>query len=160
MSLHDDPDDPALATAYEETRWFEHVLEAEYGERDVPEAVPAALNWLALLPADLQLGLDEAECSLAYVSETTGYHCALWEVSGEDDRPWLAFLVDDYGARLLPEYSVLDEDADDETLDLALAKASSELPDRLTAGEFDRVGNPVIVPAWLAEPLPEEERSQ
>lgn len=157
MSLHDDPDDPALAAAYEETRWFEHVLEAEYGERDAPEAIPDALNWLALLPTTLQLGLDDAECSLGYTSETSGYRCALWEVTGEDDRPWLAFLVDDFGVRLLTEYSVLDEEAADEVLDLALAKTASELPRRLTAGEFDRVGEPVTIPDWLATPLPTTE---
>lgn len=157
MSLHDDPDDPKLAAAYERTRWFEHVLEAEYGERETAGQIPEPLYWLSQLPESLQLGLDDAEISLAYESETTPYRCALWEVTGGDDRPWLTFLVDDYGARLLTEYSVLDEEADDETLDKVLARAASELPDRLIAGEFDRTGEPVPVPDWLSEPLIEED---
>src|SRR5688572_10636434 len=110
MALHHDPDDPKLAEAYERTRWFEAVLEVEYGERGVEGEIPSALNWFALVPDALQLDLEEVECSLVFESETSGYWCVIWEVTGVEDCPWLAFLVDDFGVRLLPEYSVLEEE--------------------------------------------------
>lgn len=157
MALYHDPDDAELAAAYERTRWFEAVLEVEYGEREEEGEIPAALNWFSLVPTELHLGLDEAECSLAYESDNSGFRCVLWEVSGEDDRPWLTFLVDDFGIRLLREYSVLDENAGDDELDAILERSASELPGRLTSGEFDRDGEPVEVPEWLLRPLPEGE---
>ncbi|GAB4459717.1 MAG: hypothetical protein OHK0029_22650 [Armatimonadaceae bacterium] len=157
MPIHDDPDDPVLAAACERTRWFEAVLEVEYGEREANEAVPPALNWLSLLPPVLQLGLDDAECSLAYTSDTTGYRCVVWEVTGEDDRPWIVFLVDDFGVRLLNEYSALDEEISDNDLDVILARAANDLPDRLLRGEFDRAGDPLPIPSFLMpSDLPEE----
>jgi hypothetical protein len=155
MALYHNPEDKELADACERTRWFEAVLEAEYGEREAEGDIPPALNWFAFVPDELQLGLDEVECSLAYTSETSGYRCALWEATGEDDRPWMTFLVDDFGVRFLSEYSVLEEDADEETLDSTLERSASELPDRLESGEFDRNGEPVSVPEWLLRPLPE-----
>lgn len=157
MALYQDPEDDELAAAYERTRWFEAVLEAEYGERQEEGEIPPALNWFALLPLELHLGLDEVECSLAYESETTGYRCAVWDVTGQDDRPWLTFLADDFGVRFLSEYSVSDEDAEDAELDAVLGRAAAELPERLASGEFDRTGEPVTVPEWLLRPLPDDE---
>src|SRR5688572_2228371 len=122
MALHHDPEDGELAAAYERTRWFEAILEVEYGEREEEGEIPSALNWFDLVPSTLQLDLDEAECSLAFESETSGYRCALWEATGVEDRPWLTFLVDDFGVRLLKEYSLLDEDADDAELDAVLGR--------------------------------------
>jgi hypothetical protein len=156
MPLYDDPDAPALQEAYARTRWFESVLEAEYGEREAEGEIPTALNWLTELPVDLQFGLDEAECSLAYVAADSPYRAAIWEVTGEDDRPWLVFLVDDYGARLLPDFSLTDEEADDETLDALLQRTAEELPARLESGTFNRSGEPLVIPKWLLVLLPEE----
>lgn len=157
MALYHDPEEVELAEACERTRWFEAILEVEYGERAEEGQIPPALNWFALVPEGLQLGLDEVECSLAYVSETSGYRCVIWEATGEDDRPWLTFLVDDFGVRFLSEYSVLDEEAEEGVLDEVLGRAASELPDRLASGAFQRGGEPVSVPEWLLQPLPEED---
>lgn len=157
MPLYDSPDDAPLQEAYHRYRWFPHVLEYEYGEREDERDIPEELNWLILLPVDAQFGLDDVECSLAYVSDDGAYRCTVWDVTGEDDRPWAVFAVDDYGVRLLPEYSVLDEDADEAELERTLAKATEELPDRLLRGEFDRSGNPVTIPEWLDAPMPEED---
>lgn len=157
MPIYDQPDDAPLLEAYARTRWFEAVLEFEYGEREAGEEIPDTLNWLKDLPVDLQFGLDEAECSLAYVAPDGIYRAALWEVTGEDDRPWLVYLVDDYGARLLNEYSVLDEDADDETLEATLQRTAEELPERLERGDFHRSGDPAAIPDWLAAAPPDDE---
>jgi hypothetical protein len=158
MPIYDQPDDAPLLGAYARTRWFEAVLEFEYGEREAEEEIPGPLNWLKDLPVDLQFGLDEAECSLAYVAADGAYRAAVWEVTGEDDRPWLMYLVDDFGPRLLTEYSVTDEEADDETLEATLRRAAEELPERLERGEFHRAGDPLEIPEWLAAaPLDEEE---
>ncbi|MBC7806066.1 MAG: hypothetical protein H7145_07930, partial [Akkermansiaceae bacterium] len=85
------------------------------------------------------------------------YTATIWDASGEDDLPWAVLLVDDYGVRLLPEYSVFDEDADEETLEAALAKGASELPTRLESGEFDRTGEPLAIPEWLLAKTESEE---
>ena len=103
-----------------------------------------------LLPEDPRYDLESVECSIAYENDATGYAATVWDASGEDDLPWAVVLVDDFGARLLSEYSLLDEDADEETLEALLAKAAVELPKRLLAGEFDREGTPLEIPEWLA----------
>jgi hypothetical protein len=159
MPIYDQPDDAPLQDAYARTRWFEAVLEFEYGEREVEEEIPTALNWLKDLPVDLQFGLDEAECSLAFVASDGAYRAALWEVTGEDDRPWLVFLVDDYGSRLLKEYSVLDEDADDETLEAILQRTAEELPECLERGDFHRTGETLNIPDWLTVAPPDDTES-
>jgi len=80
------------------------------------------------------------------------------DVSGEDDIPWAVFVVDDYGARLLPEYSVLDEAATDAERETALRRAAAEIPGRAEAGDFTRGGDALEIPAWLREsPEGEEE---
>jgi hypothetical protein len=156
MSLFTEPDEPEFVALEERFRWFENVIAYEYGEREVEGEMPPALNWLLLLPEDLQFGLADVECSLAYRNGSTGYACTVWDVSGEDDLPWAVFLADDFGPRLLTEYSVLVEEGEPETLEEALRRAADELPDRLLHGEFDRTSVPVTVPAWLNAPAPEE----
>src|SRR5689334_7154979 len=149
MPLYTEPDEPEFAELEERFRWFENVIAFEYGEREAEGEIPAALNWLFLLPEDLQFSLADVECSLAYRNEATGYSCTIWDVSGEDDLPWAVFLADDYGARLLREYSVLTEEAEPAMLEEALRRAADEIPNRVLHGEFDRTGVPVPVPGWL-----------
>jgi hypothetical protein len=104
------PDDPEFAAYEAQHRWFEHVLLATWNELEVPEEVPVALDWLAVLPPGTDLDIEEVECSLAYVGES-GYTATIWDASGvEDDLPWAVFLVDDFGARLLAEYSLFEEE--------------------------------------------------
>jgi len=153
MPVYIDPsDDPAFARVERRHRWFPQVLRAEYGEiepRGDEEEIPAALNWLALVPAARRYDFEDVECSLVYVDEKGGYAGSVWDVSGENDAPWAVFVVDDYGARLLPEYSALDDDASEADLEDALRRAAHELPDRIIRGEFTRAGTPVSVPDWL-----------
>jgi len=159
MPLYDDPEnEPGFARLAERHRWFPAVLEAEYGERETPEgeAVPPALDWMSDLSVEARYSFDEVECSLAYEDLKAGYACTIWDASGEDDRPWGVYVVDDFGPRLLPEYSVLDNEADDDALNDALQRAAEQLPDRLLAGEFTRTGEPAAVPEWLLAELPEQ----
>jgi len=157
MPLYTEPDEPEFAEMAERFRWFEKVIALEYGEWEAGgEEIPAGLNWLLLLPEDLQFSLADVECSLAYRNEATGYACTIWDASGEDDLPWAVFLADDYGARLLLEYSVLSEEAGREVLEETLRRAADVLPDRLLRGEFDRTGVPVAVPDWMNAPAPED----
>lgn len=153
------PDDPEFSQYEAHFRWFEHVLMAAWNEISVEGELPEPLDWLGLLPPGRELDIEEVECSLAYVS-ATGYTATLWDASGvEDDLPWAVFLVDEFGARFLSEYSLFDDENDPEegALEGILAKASHELPDRLIAGEFDRRGEPVAVPDWLLHPTLIEE---
>ncbi len=158
MSVHTDADDARLAQLAARHGWFEAVLEYEYGEKgadenDTQNVVPDALNWLALVPESVRYDFDEVECSLAFFAPTGDYACTVWDATGEDDIPWAVFVVDDYGARLLPEYSILDVEADDEAIDAVLARAAEELPDRAERGDFNRTGTSVPIPDWLiAEP--------
>ncbi|MBC8142782.1 MAG: hypothetical protein H7Y38_15265 [Armatimonadetes bacterium] len=151
MAIYDESDGEAFAQWETAFLWMPNVLAVEYGEWETENEVPVALNWLELLPEDPRYDFDEVECSLAYVNDTTGYAATVWDVSGEDDLPWAVILADAYGVRLLSEYSVLDETADEETLETVLAKAAAQLPLRLEAGEFDRVGEPLDIPDWLLE---------
>ena len=158
MPVYNDPGDPPFARTEERDRWFPNVLLAEYGELDVPGDVPAALNWLEPLPPARRYDFEEAECGAVYVSPGGDYACSVWDVSGENDDPWAVFVVDPFGARWLPEYSVLDEDAPDAAREAILKRAVDELPDRLEAGQFTRTGTPVSIPDWLlAEPSDEDE---
>lgn len=158
MAIYDESDGAVFADYEERFAWVPNVLAVEYGEWETEESVPEGMNWLELLPDDPRYDLDEVECSLVYVNEDTGYTATIWDASGEDDLPWAVLLVDEYGARLLPEYSVLDEDANEELLESALAKAAVELPARLESGEFDRAGERIVIPEWLlSHPATEEE---
>ena len=150
------PDEKPFLILADRFAWFENVLAFEYGERDADAAIPSELNWLRLLPENLQLSLAYVECSLAYENPATGYVAAVWDVSGEDDLPWAVFLADDFGSRLLTEYSLLAEDAEPKDLDAVLSSATAEIPDRLLAGTFDRDGTPLSIPEWLAAPEMDE----
>lgn len=145
MILYDDPENPQFAALEQRHAWFPRVLEIEYGEADAPEPVPTALDWLSQIDEKLRYDFADIECSLAMVDGA--YACTVWDVSGEDDYPWAVFVVDDFGARLLPEYSVLTDepDDDDDALEAALARATAEVPTR----RFARTGSPVAIPAWL-----------
>jgi len=158
MPLYE-PDDAAFPALEERFGWFPGVLEVEYGEREAERETPPELNWLRLLPEAFYWDIEDADCSLAFESGD-GYACTIWDVSGEDDRPWAVFVVDDYGARLLPEYSLFDPDAEDEALEEILRRAADELPDRLLAGEFTRHGEPLPIPEWLLTPPETEDDEQ
>ena len=157
MAIYDESDGDTFAALEERFAWVPNVLAVEYGEWETDNDVPPALNWLELIPQDPRLDFEDVECSLVYANDATGYVATVWDASGEDDFPWAVLLADDYGVRLLSEYSVLDEDADDETLEAALAKAAAELPARLDAGEFDRTGDPAVIPDWLLAATDEED---
>lgn len=160
MPIYEEPGDPNFRRLEERHGWFERVVEFEYGERSggpgsggdtasEEEDVPPALNWLLSLPETVRYDIDTVECSLAFLSADKKYACTLWDVSGEDDLPWAVFVVDDFGARLLPEYSVLDNDAPEEALEDALRRAADEIPGRLEGGGFTRAGKPMDVPDYL-----------
>ena len=159
MAIYDEGDGDKLAELSERFGWVPEVLAVEYGERDDYDAAPPQLNWLELIPDDPRYDFADVECSLAYVSDTTGYTATVWDATGEDDLPWAVLLADDYGVRLLSEYSVLDEDADDETLEAVLQKSAAELAPRLESGTFDRTGTPIVVPDWLMTSLDDEKES-
>jgi hypothetical protein len=145
------PDEPEFAFHEARHLWFLGVLLAECGELAAmpPDAeVPSTLNWMRQVPFDRQFDVEEAECALVFVGED-GYSATVWDATGENDDPWAVFLVDDYGARLLSEYSVFDEDASEEERNAKLLAASTTLQDRLQSGEFTRTGTPVSIPDYL-----------
>jgi len=150
MSLFTEPNEAEWAALHDRDNWVEAVLALEYGEAEAPEgeSLPKELNWLTQVPVDLRFDFDSVECSLAFVSEDGSYSCTLWDVSGEEDVPWVSLLVDVYGARVLTEYSLLEED-DSEVLDSVLDRATRELPKRLEGGEFTRSGTPLVIPEWV-----------
>ena len=153
------PDDPEFSDHEAHHRWFEHVLMAAWNEIAVEGELPETLDWPLLLPPGREFDIEEVECSLVYVGES-GYTATFWDATGvEDDLPGAFFLVDDFGARLLSEYSLFDgEDGpEDGALEAILQRALDELPDRLLAGEFDRTGEPLAVPDWLLHPILIEE---
>ncbi|MFM7320740.1 MAG: hypothetical protein ACKO5K_04350 [Armatimonadota bacterium] len=156
MPLHT-PEDPEFAALEARHAWFDAVLQAECGEIEGDDdGAPDPLNWLKLLPAARSLDVFETECSLAWVAPG-GRVCTVWDATGDEDDPlWAVFVVDDSGVRWLPEYSVLDPEADEAELDRVLATATRELPDRLAAGQFDRDLPPYVVPEWLSSPRERE----
>jgi hypothetical protein len=155
MPLYTEPDEPEFAELEKRHAWFAAVLLHEYGEQEGAPAevdTPAALNWLEQIPLTRRYDFEDAECGLAHVSADGAYRCTVWDATGVKDDPWAVFVVDDYGARLLPEYSLLDEEATDEQREAVLRRAADEIPDRAERGEFARTGTPVAVPDWLREP--------
>lgn len=150
MPVLTEPDEPEFARLEARHGWFARVLLVEYGESDAPSEIPGALNWLDLVPAARRYDFEDAECGLAYQSPDGAYSATVWDASGEEDDPWAVFLVDDFGARLLSEYSLLDEAMPDADREERLRRAAEDLPDRLEAGEFDRSGMAIVIPAWLA----------
>ena len=151
MPIYTESEEPEFARLERRHGWFPRVMLAEYGEAEPPEEIPEALNWLLLVPSARRYDFEDVECGLAYVSNGGGYACTVWDVSGEEDDPWAVLVVDDYGARLLPEYSIFDEDAAEEERAAVLRRAGDELPDRLEAGELDRSGTPLHIPPWLGD---------
>ena len=150
MALYTEAEEEGFERLVTRHAWVETVLEAEYGERETnDETIPESLNWLLLVPEDPRYDFDAVEPSLAFEDETTGYACTLWDASGENDYPWAVLLADDYGVRLLSEYSVLEEDADEKSLDSVLQRATDELPDRLLRGDFTRIGDTIPIPDFL-----------
>ena len=61
---------------------------------------------------------------------------------------------------MLKEYSVLDEDADDETLEAILQRTAEELPERLERGDFHRTGETLNIPDWLTVAPPDDTESE
>lgn len=149
MPVFTEPDEPEFARLEARHRWFPRVLPIEYGEIDAPGEIPEGLNWLLPLPAARRYDFEDVECGLAYVAPDDGYACTVWDVSGEQDDPWAVFVVDDFGARLLPEYSIFDEEATDAERAARLRRAADEIPGRLEAGEFRRGGAAIVLPDWL-----------
>ena len=152
MPIYTEPEEPEFADAEARDAWFAAVMLAEYGELEgVPSdiEVPAELDWLLATPLTRRYDFEEAECGLAYHAPDSAYRCTVWDVTGEGDDPWAVFLVDAFGTRLLPEYSLFDEEATDEERDEVLGRAAIEIPARLERGEFTRTGTPVTIPPWL-----------
>ena len=142
------PADAEFTSLEQRFGWFASVLMAEYGEEGYEDStIPDALNWLLLVPETVRYDFEETECNLAFVGES-GYTCTIWEAfpDDEENRLWAVVVADDFGVRLLPEYSLFDETASEETIALILRRATDELPDRLHRGEFDRDGIPVSIP--------------
>lgn len=146
------PEDAEFDTLAARSLWFENVLLAEWGEVEPETEIPTALDWLSLLPAGRRLDIEEVDCSLAFVDDS-GYVATIWDATGVEDDPWAVFLVDDCGARLLSEYSLFDEEPMDGALDVLLARAAEELPERLESGELSRAELPVPIPEWLMRPV-------
>ena len=149
--IYTEPSEPEFARPEQRHGWFLAVLRAEYGEGDLPEGedIPAPLNWLLQVPLPRRYDFEDVECGMVYVSPGRDYACTVWDVSGEDDEPWAVFVVDDFGARLLPEYSLFDEEATEEQRTAVLRRAADEVPGRAEAGEFTRTGTPAEIPGWL-----------
>jgi hypothetical protein len=51
--------------------------------------------------------------------------------------------------RVLQEYSIFDESADDGRVEAVLGRAAIEIPERLEKGDFDRIGEPAVIPEYL-----------
>lgn len=160
MPIYTEPEEPEFVRMEARHRWFYNVLLAEYGELPgAPEETdpPEALNWLLLVPPERRYDFEEVECGLVYVAPDGGYACTVWDATGEEDDPWGVFVVDDFGPRLLAEYSIFDEEATEEAREAVLRRAADEVPERAERGEFVRSGEPVAIPAWLLVELVEGE---
>lgn len=152
MPTFNDPAEPEFAQIEKRDRWFANVLLFEYGELASAPGdadVPTALNWLLDVPGERRYDFEDAECGMVYVSDDGAYACSIWDVSGEHDDPWAVFVVDPFGARLLPEFSVLDERSEDRQRETVLKTAADAIPDQAVAGAFIRTGTPVAIPNWL-----------
>jgi hypothetical protein len=152
MSLFTEIEEPEFAAGEARHRWFLNVMLADYGELSAaPDdaEIPDPLNWLLLVPSDQRYDFEEVECSLVYVSPDGTYTATVWDATGEEDYPWAVFWVDDFGPRLLREYSLLSEETTAEEQEAVLRRAADEIPDRAERGEFTRSGEPITVPEWL-----------
>ncbi len=147
------PDDEEFDLLIAGHAWFDHVLRAERGEIFGDDhGAPEELNWLRLLPVDLEFEIEDADGSLVAVDDD-GSILSIWEAFGPDDIPWCVFVVDQGGVRLLEEYSVLKLDAEDSVIDAALQRGSDEIPSRMLEGEFTRDVGELEIPAWIMHPV-------
>jgi hypothetical protein len=152
MPIFTEPEEPEFASLEARDSWFVSVMLAEYGELEGVASdieMPAELDWLLATPLARRYDFEEAECGLAFYADDSDYCCTVWDVTGDGDDPWAVFLVDIYGARLLSEYSLFDEEATDEERDEVLGRAAIEIPARAERGELFRSGTPVTIPEWL-----------
>ena len=162
------PDDPEFDAYEKKHLWFLGVLLAECGElREMPDdaEVPLALNWMLQLPETCRWEIEEAECSLVYANEKSGYIATIWDATGEigeigeiskigeieteGESVWALFIVDDSGPRLLSEYSLLDPTMPEKEKEALLLRATSEIQDRLESGDFDREIISLTIPDYL-----------
>ena len=156
------PGEPEFDQTETTHAWMEAVLLAEYGEQDgMPDTadIPAALNWFDLVPLFRRFDFETVECSMVYHSPSGDYACSLWDATGENDDPWAVFVVDDFGPRFLPEYSLMDENVTETERDAVLLRAQNEIPDRAEAGEWTRhtaPSGPLVIPDYLCVPRPKE----
>ena len=147
------PDDEEFDLLIADHAWFDHVLRAERGEIFGDDhGAPEELNWLRLLPVDLEFEIEDTDGSLVAVDDD-GSILSIWEAFGPDDIPWCVFVVDQGGVRLLEEYSVLKLDAEDSVIDAALQRGSDEIPSRMLEGEFTRDVGELEIPAWIMHPV-------
>ena len=147
------PDDEEFDLLIAGHAWFDHVLRAERGEIFGDDnGAPDELNWLRLLPTDLEFEIEDTDGSLVAVDDD-GSILSIWEAYGPDDIPWCVFVVDQGGVRLLEEYSVLKLDAEDSVIDAALQRGSDEIPSRMLEGEFTRDVGELEIPAWIMHPV-------
>jgi len=147
------PDDEEFDLLIAGHAWFDHVLRAERGEIFGDDnGAPDELNWLRLLPTDLEFEIEDTDGSLVAVDDD-GSILSIWEAFGPDDIPWCVFVVDQGGVRLLEEYSVLKLDAEDSVIDAALQRGSDEIPSRMLEGEFTRDVGELEIPAWIMHPV-------
>ncbi|MBC8103050.1 MAG: hypothetical protein H7Z41_10740 [Cytophagales bacterium] len=163
MPLYTEIEEPEFADGEARHRWFVNVVLADYGELEsAPKdtEVPNELNWLLLVPPDRRYDFEDVECGMVYLSPDGAYTATVWDASGEDDEPWGVFWVDDFGPRLLPEYSVFREEATEEEREAVLRRAADEIPDRAERGEWTRTGTPVAVPDWLMTELSEDDGNE
>jgi hypothetical protein len=159
MPLFTEAEEPEFAAAEARYKWFLNIMLADYGELSaMPEdtEVPDTLNWLLMVPPDQRYDFEEAECSLVYVSPDGSYTGTLWDATGEEDIPWAVFWVDDFGPRLLPDYSLFDEEATEEEKEAVLRRAAEEIPEKAERGEFTRAGKTIYIPDWLMVEEPDD----
>ena len=159
MPQFTETEEPEFAAAEARHRWFFNVMLADYGElRTAPDdiEVPEALNWLLLVPQDRRNDFEEAECSMAYISPDGSYSATVWDATGAEDEPWAVFWIDDFGPRLLSEYSVFSEEMTDEEQEAVLQRAADEIPEKAARGEFIRTGETITIPDWLMAPESDE----
>jgi hypothetical protein len=153
MPQFTEPEEPEFIAAEARHRWFYNVMRADYGEIAIPDDtdVPDALNWLMLVPKERRNDFEDTECSFVYLSPDGSYCATVWDAMGpeEDGLPWAVFWVDDFGPRLLTEYSLFDEEVTEEMQETILRRAAEEIPERAERGQFTRTGTSIMIPDWL-----------
>ena len=159
MPLFTETEEPEFTAAEARHRWFVNVLLSDYGE--LPTApqdreVPDVLNWLLMVPPERRYDFEDVECGLVYVSPDGAYTATIWDATGEEDDPWAVFWVDDFGPRLLGEYSIFDDEMTEVEREAVLRCAADEIPEQAEQGKYTRVGTPTDIPGWLMAELPEE----